>query len=70
MKRRTSGSIGSPASGEKTPAAGYKVQDGGPRVGARWSRLELKKKQKTKKNKVNNNFFFPPRLFAFCWGST
>jgi hypothetical protein len=31
----------SPAVGERTPAAGYKVQDGGPRVGARWSRLEL-----------------------------
>jgi uncharacterized protein (DUF736 family) len=41
MKRRTSGPIGSPASGEKTPAADYKVQDGGPCVGARWSRLKL-----------------------------
>jgi hypothetical protein len=46
MKRRTV-----PASGEKIPAAGYKVQDGGPRVGARWSRLELGKKKRKKKKK-------------------
>jgi hypothetical protein len=36
---RTRGPVGSPASGEKPPGPGYKVQDGGPRVGARWSRL-------------------------------
>jgi hypothetical protein len=54
MKRRTGGPIGSPASGEKTPAEGYKVQDGGPRVGARWSRLELVKKKEKKRKKIAN----------------
>jgi hypothetical protein len=37
LVERTGGSVGSPACGKKTPAAGCKVQDGGPRVGAQWS---------------------------------
>jgi hypothetical protein len=41
MKRRTGGSVESPASGEKTPAAGYKEQDEGPRVGGQSPRPEL-----------------------------
>jgi hypothetical protein len=35
------GSVGSPASGENTPAGSYNVQDGRLRTNAQWSRLEL-----------------------------